>query len=161
MGTVALQAVGLPWQVERGDERERIASLRCFRVGIEAALGKHEVAGDGDHHGAGVGNDHVGARRGRLDAAVLLGGGAGLLVAARRSSVQVAKLVQCFVDDGCAFAARPQRSADRVGERRLAGALRAQQHDDEGCPAHAPASAGGRSRRHAAQPTYDIATNTA
>ena len=159
MRALALQAVGLPRQVERGEERQVVARLRRQGRSVEAGVGEHQFAVDGDHQRAGVGDDDVGARRRSVDQRALMRGDAGLLVDARRARFGDAEIAQRLVDHRDFDAAPGERRADRARQHRLAGAFGAEQDDDEG--AHAGTRASGRRCSQARQPIIDMTTKTA
>jgi hypothetical protein len=157
---VALMPVGLPDEVERGQQGRRAAALRLFGGAVQAGVVEHLIAVDRDHQRGRVGHHDrvIGLRR--VDAARLFGCNRGLLVTVRRAAVPVAELAQVFGDDDRIAALRDQCGCDVAAQGGLAGALGAEQRDHGAALRHA-ALLVRASAVHAFQPATDSAMKTA
>ena len=158
MRPVALQPVGLPGQVERGQQRQAAAGMVGQGTVVQAGVAEHLLAVHGDHQRGGIGHHDLVRPGGLGDAQALLRGNAGLLVQARRAAGAMAELAKVFRHHGHPAPGGSQRRAELGGQRRLAGALGTEQADHEGVAHRASVRA---SADQARQPASDSSTNTA
>jgi hypothetical protein len=125
---VAQEAIGLPRQVRRAQQRQLAAPLEGQRIRQQRVVVEVVLAAQRRDQRRRVADDEfMPAGRG-FDARGLLGGDMGLLMPLRRAAVRVAPFAQVFRHQ-----AGVEFHRQRFGQRGLAGAFGAEQRDDHAC----------------------------